>query len=193
MNQTIKTLKSKYPGNATRIVKKKWTDDETENLLYFVENEGENWKLVADLMGNKNPKQCMQKFQNSVKIKRKGNWTPKEDNLLLDWVQSNGPSRWTQCAKLIKGRGGKQCRERWLNTLNPNIKKGNWKDEEQELLFSLIQKFWSQWTAISKEMQFRSDNSVKNYFYSSIRKIKSSKFFLIIQYLNFQGNIIHNC
>ncbi len=30
----------------------------------------------------------------------------------------------------MPGRIGKQCRERWHNHLNPNIKKERWTDEE---------------------------------------------------------------
>ena len=179
-------------NNSTRILKKKWTDKETEKLLYLVDKEGENWRIISELMGNKNAKQCMQKYQNSVKIKKKGNWSQEEDDLLTEWVEKNGPTKWTQCAKYIQGRGGKQCRERWINTLNPQSKKGNWTTNEQIMLFNLVKKYLSKWTIISKEMKWRPDNSIKNYFYSSIRKIKSSKFFTIIQLMNFKGNKIFN-
>jgi len=36
---------------------------------------------------------------------------------------------------IIKGRSGKQCRERWFNNLNPNVKKGNWTAEEDQIIF----------------------------------------------------------
>lgn len=72
----------------------------------------------------------MQKFKNSQRSAKKGNWSSQEDRILLDWVDNHGPTKWTECSKLIRGRCGKQCRERWVNILNPGVKKGNWSDEE---------------------------------------------------------------
>lgn len=34
----------------------------------------------------------------------------------------HGLTKWSQIAKLMHGRIGKQCRERWNNHLRPNIK-----------------------------------------------------------------------
>ena len=56
----------------------------------------------------------------------KGPWTPEEDQLVLLLVEKNGPQKWTSIAENLPGRIGKQCRERWHNHLNPNIKKDNW-------------------------------------------------------------------
>lgn len=83
----------------------------------------------------------MQKFKNSQRSAKKGNWTPAEDKLLYQWVAENGPHKWTDCSKLIKGRCGKQCRERWVNILNPSVKKGNWDEREQNEIFQLVKKY----------------------------------------------------
>lgn len=80
----------------------------------------------------------MQKFKNSQRSAKKGNWTNLENQILLDWVKKHGPTKWTECSKLLKGRCGKQCRERWVNILNPQVKKGNWSDEEQDLIFQAL-------------------------------------------------------
>jgi hypothetical protein len=58
-------------------------------------------------MAGKSPKQCMQKFKNSQRCVKKGNWTAEEDNLLYEWVENHGPNKWTECSKLIQGRCGK--------------------------------------------------------------------------------------
>jgi myb proto-oncogene protein len=49
---------------------------------------------------------------------------------VVDLVKKYGPKRWTLIAKHLKGRIGKQCRERWHNHLNPEIKKTAWTEEE---------------------------------------------------------------
>lgn len=189
MFENRKTLKFNNMIFPFRKIKKKWTDQETKNLLRHVESKGENWKLIAKLIQTKDAKQCKRKHENLVKFNRKGNWTAEEDDILFNWVKNNGTSKWTACAKHIKGRRAKQCRERWLNTLNPYVKKGNWSDEDQVELFNLLKNFFSKWSLISQKMKYRSDNSVKNFFYSSIRRIKNSKFFLIIRFLNLKGTI----
>ena len=59
----------------------------------------------------------------AIKKKKLGKWDPDEDLLLKKWVEENGPRNWTQFAEKIQNRTGKQCRERWLNNLNSNLKK----------------------------------------------------------------------
>ncbi|KAK1297987.1 Transcription factor MYB98 [Acorus calamus] len=64
----------------------------------------------------------------------KGQWTPEEDSLLVTLVNKHGMRRWSQIAKNLVGRIGKQCRERWHNHLRPDIKKDIWTEEEERLL-----------------------------------------------------------
>lgn len=106
--------------------------------------------------------------------RKKGNWTIDEDELLLSWVNLNGPSKWTQCSKEIKGRCGKQCRERWVNILNPSVKKGKWSYEEQVKIFENLRNNLTAWSTIARSIPGRTENSIKNYFYSSLRRIQGS-------------------
>ena len=50
---------------------------------------------------------------NKMKGSRKRRWTEREDILLTKLVGDH--YRWSEIAKRIKGREGKQCRERWHN------------------------------------------------------------------------------
>lgn len=60
----------------------------------------------------------------------KGPWTKEEDEIVKKMVAKNGPRKWSEIAKFLIGRIGKQCRERWFNHLNPIINKKRWTDEE---------------------------------------------------------------
>lgn len=60
----------------------------------------------------------------------KGPWTKEEDEMVIRLVAKYGPKRWSHIAGYLKGRIGKQCRERWHNHLNPTIKKDAWTPEE---------------------------------------------------------------
>lgn len=103
----------------------------------------------------------------------KGSWTTEEDQALLAWVQRFGAQRWTDCSKVVQGRCGKQCRERWVNILNPQVKKGDWSELEQLTIFSSLVQYSTAWSTIARSLPGRTENSIKNYFYSSLRRIKA--------------------
>ena len=81
----------------------------------------------------------------SQKIKI-GQWDKNEDELLNQWVKENGPKNWDKCAKVIKCRNRKQCREHWKNKLNEEIKKGQWTPEDDLLILKFYKKYksWKQ-------------------------------------------------
>ncbi|KAG8040996.1 hypothetical protein G9C98_001984 [Cotesia typhae] len=57
-----------------------------------------------------------------------------EDEKVVELVERYGPKKWTLIARHLKGRIGKQCRERWHNHLNPGIKKTAWTDAEDKII-----------------------------------------------------------
>ena len=64
----------------------------------------------------------------------KGPWTQEEDEILFQRVREFGAKNWSDIAKALPGRIGKQCRERWHNHLNPDIKKEKWTEQEDEII-----------------------------------------------------------
>ena len=81
--------------------------------------------------------------------------------------------RWTNVADWLPGRIEKQCRERWHNHLNPWIKKGAWSHEEELILYLLNREKKNKWAEIAQELEFRSDNTIKNRWNTTMkRKIK---------------------
>ena len=77
-----------------------------------------------------------------------GPWTKEEDEHVIELVQKYGPKRWTLIAKHLKGRIGKQCRERWHNHLNPDIKKTSWTEEEDRIIYNAHKQWGNQVTML---------------------------------------------
>jgi len=107
---------------------------------------------------------------------KKGQWSYQEDKLLRQWVKLNGPKDWEACGRFIHGRKGKQCREHWNNCLNPELKKGCWSPEEDFLIMFFYEKCKGSWKKIVPLFQGRIENSIKNRFYSQLRKYATKNF-----------------
>ena len=90
------------------------------------------------------------------------------DTKFLALVSEIGPTKWDMVSVQVPGRNGKQCRERWLNQLNPLLKQDRWSAEEEWLLYLLQQSHKNRWSEISKYLMGRSDNSIKNYWNYSL-------------------------
>ncbi|KAG0451310.1 hypothetical protein HPP92_026509 [Vanilla planifolia] len=107
--------------------------------------------------------------QTSVK---RGPWSPEEDATLRSYLERHGISgNWIALPqKAGLKRCGKSCRLRWLNYLRPNIKHGGFTQEEDNIIFSLYKSIGSRWSIIASQLHGRTDNDVKNYWNSKLKK-----------------------
>ena len=75
-------------------------------------------------------------------------------------------------------RLSKHCRERWVNHLNPEMKRDKWTVHEDLSLFEKYMEYPQKWSKISKVLKGRTDNSIKNRFNKMIKLEKIRNNFL---------------
>ena len=103
----------------------------------------------------------------------KGPWNKEEDDILRQMVEENGAKNWSAIAAALPGRIGKQCRERWHNHLDPNIRMEKWSQEEDRLILLMHAQHGNRWCEIAKAIPGRTDNAIKNRFNSKLKKFVS--------------------
>ncbi|CAO2841740.1 unnamed protein product [Amaranthus hypochondriacus] len=103
---------------------------------------------------------------------KKGPWSPEEDAKLKAYIEKFGTGgNWIALPQKIGlKRCGKSCRLRWLNYLRPNIKHGGFTEEEDNIILSLYISIGSRWSIIAAQLPGRTDNDIKNYWNTRLKK-----------------------
>ncbi|CAO2150446.1 unnamed protein product [Urochloa humidicola] len=102
---------------------------------------------------------------------RKGPWTEQEDMQLVCTVCLFGDRRWDFVAQVSGlNRTGKSCRLRWVNYLHPGLKHGRMSPHEERLIIELHARWGNRWSRIARRLPGRTDNEIKNYWRTHMRK-----------------------
>ncbi|CBI20888.3 unnamed protein product, partial [Vitis vinifera] len=188
-------------GPTRRSTTGKWTVEEDDMLREAVQcYKGKNWKKIVECLKDRTVIQCQHRWQKVLNPEIvKGSWTKEEDEKMMKLVKIYGPKKWSNIAKHLPGRIGKQCRERWHNHLNPAINKEAWTEEEDLALMHAHQIHGNKWAELTKFLPGRTDNAIKNHWNCSVKK-KMDKYMasgLLAQFkslpdVNYQNHSLHS-
>lgn len=159
---------------AMKALTEPWTSEEREAIRAAVVEHGEhNWEAVVEAMApyRRAPEACSRFWQSAHPV-IKGSWAAEEDALLVSLLEAigDGVKVWSDIAGHVPGRNAKQCRERWVNNLDPTVNKGPWSAEEDAALLAAQKELGNKWSAIAERMPGRPDNAVKNRWYCMLNR-----------------------
>ncbi|KAJ3368495.1 Myb-like DNA-binding domain protein [Allomyces arbusculus] len=153
-------------GSYNERIGRKFTPAEDDLLHQAVHIHGpDQWTSVADLLGTRDAKQCLQRWKAQDPAIRRGRFTRDEDAALRAAVTQCG-EKWSDVARLVLGRTDMQCRERYYNSIKGRMEEGTvptgeWTAEEDAKLLELVAKEGTKWSTVAEQMPGRTDGMVR--------------------------------
>lgn len=108
--------------------------------------------------------------KSSPSFKPHAKFTSEEDQILKNLVEQYGEDNWATIASMMYNRNPRQCRERYQYYLSPKLNRGEWAEEEDNLLRAKVEEFGNKWVKISKFFPSRTDAMVKNRYQVLLRR-----------------------
>ncbi|XP_024015327.1 myb-like protein L isoform X2 [Eutrema salsugineum] len=166
MNRTPFECLAKYQRSLNAdILRREWTPEEDKQLRAAVGLFGENdWQSVADALEGRAGKQCANRWKWSLHptIEKKGRWSSEEDKRVKVAVTLFGAKNWHKIAQFVPGRTQVQCRERWVNSLDPKVNRDRWtKEEDAKLREAITEHGYSSWSKVASRLSRRTDSQCR--------------------------------
>ncbi|KAI8338999.1 Homeodomain-like protein [Chlamydoabsidia padenii] len=154
----------------------RWTTEEDKLLMEAVKEHGPHkWSLIAQHIPDRTPVQCSTRWLGALNPNvHKGKWAPDEDEALTQAVQKYSNKNvlpWNRIAQHIPNRTGIQCQARWTEALDPTVRKGRWKKEEDDMLREGVTRFGCCWIRVSGMIHGRTQRQCRTRW----NQIKSRK------------------
>jgi transposase-like protein len=160
----------------------RWKPEEDAKLIEGMKKHAENWVAVATVVPGRTDMQCRSRWVDKLNPANGGNkgkgprrWTPDEDAKLVEAVKNRG-KHWAAVATLVPGRTDGQCRQRWVDNLNPDNcreKKRkpprSWEPDEDAQLVEAVKKYCKHWVAVATLVPGRTDDQCRKRWKTTYR------------------------
>ncbi|KAF8524743.1 hypothetical protein JB92DRAFT_3109264 [Gautieria morchelliformis] len=153
----VRWLGSQYP----KINVQRWSEDEENRLHDLVESKRESgrvdWEEISTLLEtNRAALDCIKHFKTRPQLPVR--WTSTLDNKLLEAVERHGSNNWVLVAYSVSQHvSANQCQIRYERSLNPEIKRGKFTDEEDERLMKSIEVHGTDWVKVAQDVPGRTN------------------------------------
>ncbi|GAN11313.1 conserved hypothetical protein [Mucor ambiguus] len=149
----------------------RWTEEEDKLLFEAVDMHGPHkWSLIARHIPGRTPVQCSTRWLGALNPHvHKGRWSKEEDEALTSAVkphlndasmtEDNLP--WSRIAQYIPNRTGIQCQARWTEALDPSVRKGRWRKEEDDMLKIGVERFGCCWIRVAGSIPGRTQRQCR--------------------------------
>ncbi|XP_044051752.1 LOW QUALITY PROTEIN: snRNA-activating protein complex subunit 4 [Siniperca chuatsi] len=158
------------------INKTRWSQEEVQQLEEVSRRHGErHWETIATELGTgRTAFLCLQTFQRFVSGSLKhGSWTPSEDaqlRELVDKMRIGNFIPYTQISYFMEGRDPAQVIYRWIQVLDPSLKKGPWTKQEDQLLLRAVSLHGEKsWWRIRLEVPGRTDSACRDRYFDCLK------------------------
>ncbi|KAF7433305.1 hypothetical protein PC9H_005255 [Pleurotus ostreatus] len=168
--RTAKECETKWLGDRhPKINRGTWSSEETAQLTELARSYGENrvnWKEVAQKLDtNRTPMDCMRHFV----PKPHHYWDIDSDDNLRKAVKVYGKDNWNVVARHVSPNAtAQQCQNRYLKSLDPNLRKGAWSDEEDNRLRSAVEIYGLSWVDIAVAIPGRTNEQCRDRWLSKL-------------------------
>ena len=152
-----------------RIKYVRWTSEEDTKLKeIFMSQSNKDWNKIAEKFSNKNGRQCMYRWYKVIKPCMNFKLSREEESDIHEYVRANSITNMTKLAKKIKKNlPSKIIKEKYYTLFG---KEEPLTINEEILLLLLVKKSGTTWTKFSENFLNRSENFIKNRFYSILRR-----------------------
>lgn len=175
MDKNLQFAKPRSPDHESgAAARPEWTQDTEAKLLQFADQFNKNWHLVSKSLGIFCEKECQKKHAEISQQETPLKWTPREDAGLLVLRPLFNHINWFECATFFPGRSPVKCQRRLAWLLKDDVLVGGWSYREQIAIFRYTRACKFSWKEIIQLIPCRSQNAVKSYFHSTIRRLKKS-------------------